>query len=210
MESTVIVPIITVIGSFVVIIVTKWFDARQKTNEHKLAVRSIYLTNKLKAAESVVSKWTVLINYFAALEQYLRKLDLEHTLLDEFTSPIEAQLAKLSESVFTSGSEGTAFLLYFDISENFWMDELSDALFESYTRISALVREVKEIDEYIESHPDISEIDKQDIDKERQIRLNELIISFKNIPALISKAKSNLLSFANNIRQQLIQYEQIG
>lgn len=110
-----VVTLISIIATNLAVFWAKRLDIFQKTNDHKLAVRTLFLTNKLKAAENAISKWSVAISYYTALEQFLQSFDPEITLLDEFTTPVESQLAKLQEAVYAASSEGTAFLLYFEV-----------------------------------------------------------------------------------------------
>lgn len=145
MDKSFIVAVISLVGTLVTVLVanatlawSKWLDVRQKENDHKMSLRTTYLTSKIKAAENAVSKWSVMLNYYNALEQYMRGMNPDAPLSEELSAPIDAQLAKLNDAMAMAFSEGTAFLLYFDVDDNFWTNDISDLLFTEFSRISVL------------------------------------------------------------------------
>lgn len=201
---TLIVSILAIIVTNLIAFWSKRLDITQKTNDHKLALRTIYLTNKLKAAENVISHWTVVIRYYAALEQYLGGIDLNNPLHNEFMVPIEAQLTKLTEAVSALSSDGTSLLLYFSVDkETFWSNNLSGKLFAIFARISTLVRELSEIDEIIGNTSNMSDVEKRNILYEREHRMEEFAAIFPRILELIKDAKNSAIALAENLRKQI-------
>jgi hypothetical protein len=62
MDSGLIVAIVSLVGSFLTVLVTslssfltKRLESKQKVNEHKLAIRSLYVTKKMEAGQAFVS-----------------------------------------------------------------------------------------------------------------------------------------------------------
>ena len=201
---TLIVSMLAIIITNLIAFWSKRLDITQKTNDHKLALRTIYLTNKLKAAENVINHWTVAIRYYTALEQYLAGIDLDNPLHDEFMAPIEAQLAKLTEAVLALSSDGTSLLLYFSVDkETFWSNNLSDKLFAIFARISKLVHELSEIDEIIVNDSNMNDVEKRNILQEREYRMKEFAAIFPRILELIKDAKNNTIALAENLKKQI-------
>lgn len=188
---------------------SKWLDVKQKANDHKMLLRATYLTSKIKAAENAVSKWAVALSYYNALEQYTKGMNPEAPLAEEFSVPMEAQLAKLNEALLAVSSEGTAFLMYFEIDDNFWSSDISDLLFVRYARVSALMNEMKSIAEYLDKHPDMPEEDRKGIIQEEDFRMEELLNILQEIPVIVKAAKDRLMSFVKSINHQLKEYESL-
>jgi len=180
---------------------------KQKENDHKLSLRTTYLTSKIKSAENAVSKWTVALNYYNALEQYMRGMNPDSPLAEEFSAPMEVQLAKLNDALSIAFSEGTSFLTYFDVDDNFWGSDISDLLFIRYSRISVLINEMKSINDYLENHSSMSDEDRMGIVQEQDLRAEELLRILNEIPIIVKAAKDRLISFIKSVNQQLKEYE---
>lgn len=215
MDKSFVVAIISLLGTLITVIVanatqawSKWLDVKQKENDHKMGLRTIYLTSKLKAAENAVGKWTIILNYYNYIEKYLRAINPALPLAEEFSMPMEAQLAKLNEAMINAVSEGTAFLMYFDIDESLWNNDVSDLLFARFSRISLLTKEAKLLSDYINQSSTSSEQKKEAV-REQDSRLQEMIAILDEFPVIVNVVKERLLKFMKNIRQQLKEYEQL-
>lgn len=217
MDKSFVVAIISLTGTILTVLVanavsawSKWLDVKQKANDHKMLLRATYLISKIKAAENAISKWTVALSYYNALEQYTKGMNPNAPLAEELSVPMEAQLIKLSDALSSAFSEGTAFLLYFEVDDNFWSSDISDLLFARYARISALMNELKSIAEYLDKHPDMIEEDRKGIIQEEDFRMEELLNILQEIPAIVKAAKDRLMSFVKNINHQLKEYENLN
>ena len=209
MDKSFVVALVTVIVSNATLAWSKWLDVKQKTNDHKLSLRTTYLVGKIKAAENAVSKWTVALNYYSAIEQYGRGFNPDAPLDEVFSTPIEALLKKLGDALSDVASEGTAFLLYFDVSDDFWSNDVSDVLFAQYSIISGLMVDIKKIDEYLKEHTDISKEENDEFVEEQNRRLKEMADILRDTPGFVKIAKDRLLTFVKNINSQLKEYESI-
>lgn len=204
-----IISLLGVLAANAVLAWSKWLDVKQKANDHKMLLRATYLTSKIKAAENAISKWTVALSYYNALEQYTKGMNPNAPLAEEFSIPMETQLAKLNEALLAAFSEGTAFLTYFEVDDNFWSSDISDLLFARYARVSALMNEMKSIAEYLDKHPDITEEDRRGIIQEEDFRMEELVNILQEIPVIVKAAKDRLMSFVKSINHQLKEYENL-
>ncbi len=216
MDKSFWVAIIALLGTLITVIISnatlawsKWLDVKQKQNDHKLSLRTVYLSNKIKAAENAVSKWTVALNYYSALEQYGRGFNPDTPLAEEFSTPIDALLKRLGDAVSDAASEGTAFLLYFDAGDDFWSNDISDVLFAQYSIISGLMLDIKMIDKYLEDHTNISKEEKGEFVEERERRIKEMADILRDTPGFMKIAKDRLLAFVKNVSSQLKEYESI-
>lgn len=185
MDKSFWVAIIALLGTLITVIISnatlawsKWLDVKQKQNDHKLSLRTVYLSSKIKAAENAVSKWTVALNYYSALEQYGRGFNPDAPLIEEFSIPTEALLKKLGDALSDAASEGTAFLLYFDITDEFWSNDISDVLFARFSRMSTLMGEMKMIEEYLKQHSEMSDDDRTGILEEQDFKLRRWQASY--------------------------------
>ena len=204
-----IISLLGVLAANAVLAWSKWLDVQQKANDHKMLLRATYLASKIKAAENAVSKWAVALSYYNALEQYTNGMNPEAPLAEEFSVPMEAQLAKLNEALLAASSEGTAFLMYFEVDDNFWSSDISDLLFARYARVSALMNEMKSIAEYLDKHPGMTEEDRKGIIQEEDFRMEELLNILQEIPVIVKVAKDRLMSFVKSINHQLKEYENL-
>jgi hypothetical protein len=130
-------------------------------------------------------------------------------LAEEFSAPIEALLKKLGDALSDATSEGTAFLLYFDIADEFWSNDISDVLFAQFSRMSMLMGDIKMIEDYLKDNSDMSNDDRKGIVAEQDFRLEEMADILRYIPNIIKSAKDRLLKFVRNINSQLKEYESI-
>jgi len=204
-----IISLLGVLAANAVLAWSKWLDVKQKANDHKMLLRATYLTSKIKAAENAVSKWAVTLSYYNALEQYTKGMNPEAPLAKEFSVPMEAQLAKLNEALLAASSKGTAFLMYFEVGDNFWSSDISDLLFARYARVSALMNKMKSIAEYLDKHPDTTEEDRKGIIQEEDFRMEELLNILQEIPVIVKAVKDRLMSFVKSINHQLKEYENL-
>lgn len=121
MNDGLLVAMVSVVGSAITVVANtalnmwgKWVDSNQKTNEHKLSIRSAYINKKIEAGQEFIGKNNVQINRALYLQQHFSHLKFEKKKNKDLLKRLNDATDTLTDSSLRTDSY---VLLYFDINE---------------------------------------------------------------------------------------------